>query len=147
MASISIININKPYILAGILFLSALAMMLLALAVSAAHIMAMDPLFPWLVATSMLLLFAVSCSLLSLRADTFAKYWGLSVYSYVGLAFMNGTAARFVSGIPIAEAGTYKWIFIVVTIGFLVFLSLVNAVRGIVQFAEREEWNQPRQRK
>lgn len=39
---------------------------------------------------------------------------------------------------------TYRWIYIVVTFGFLVFLSMVNFMKKIVEFAEKEEWNQPR---
>ena len=44
------------------------------------------------------------------------------------------------------EAGPYKWIYIVVTIGYLVFLCILSAMRKIVDFAQREEWNQPRLR-
>jgi len=32
------------------------------------------------------------------------------------------------------------------TVGYLVILSIVSAMKNIVNFAEREEWNEPRQR-
>ena len=107
---------------------------------------AVDNLFPWTVAAALTLLFAILNSLMSLKARNAGKYWGTSVYSYMGLAVSNGVAAWLFSGIPIGEAGTYKWIFFVVTFGFLVFLSMVNFMKKIVQFAEKEEWNQPRKR-
>ena len=94
-----------------------------------------------------MLLFALLNSLMSLRADSFAKYWGHSVYSYMGLALCSGMAAWLFSGIPLRDAGTYRWIFIVVTLGFLVFLSMANFMKNIVRYAEREEWNEPRKRK
>lgn len=34
----------------------------------------------------------------------------------------------------------------VVTFGYLVFLSIVGFIKRIVEFAQREEWNQPRPR-
>lgn len=43
------------------------------------------------------------------------------------------------SGIAIGQAGSYKFIYLVVSVGFLVFLSLINMVKKIVNFAEREE--------
>lgn len=106
-----------------------------------------DPLFPWSVGTAFLLLFAVFTSLMSLNADSSLQYWGRSVYAFLGLAFFNGLAAWLFSGVPLGEAHSYRWIYIVVTIGFLVFLSVVNLMKKIVQFAEKEEWNQPRRRR
>lgn len=106
-----------------------------------------EPLFAWSIATAFMLLFALFNSLMSLRADSFARYWGRSMYAYIGLALCTGLAAWLFSGIPLREAGTYRWIYIVVTVGFLVFLSMINFMKKIVEFAEREEWNQPRNRR
>ncbi|MCC6462002.1 MAG: hypothetical protein IT260_16125 [Saprospiraceae bacterium] len=106
-----------------------------------------DQLFPWSVATAFLLLFAVFNSLMSLNADSFMQYWGRSIYSFLGLAFLNGVAAWLVSGVRLNDAQSYRWIYIVVTFGFLVFLTLVNLMKKIVQFAQREEWDQPRRRR
>ena len=47
----------------------------------------------------------------------------------------------------ITEAGSYPWIFIVVSFGYLVFLSLMAVLRTVVDFAQREEWTQPRIRR
>jgi len=68
------------------------------------------------------------------------------MYSYLALAFATSMAAWGFSGIPLREAGSYRWIYIVVTVGFIVFLSMVNFMKMIVRFAEKEEWNQPRKR-
>ena len=100
----------------------------------------------WSIATAFMLLFALLNSIASLSADSSTKYWGASMYSYIGLAVCTGLAAWFFSGVPVGEAESYKSIYLVVTIGFLVFISMVNFMKRIVNFAEREEWSQPRKK-
>lgn len=107
-------------------------------------LLAIQDRFPWMVAASFMLLFAMFNSIFSIAAKNRAQYWGASIYSFLGLAGAAGTTAYLISGLSLGEAGSYWWIFIVVTIGYLVFVSLVGAMRFIVEFAQREEWNQPR---
>jgi hypothetical protein len=139
-------NIHKPPVQAGTILAAGLLLMVLAWLLTVSKLYAQDPLFPWSVSSAFMLLFAILNSLMSLRADSFMKYWGTSMYSYMILAFCSGTAAWLFSGIPLGEAGSYRWIFIVVSVGFLVFLSIVNFMKQIVQFAEREVWTQPRRK-
>lgn len=106
-----------------------------------------EELYAWSIATAFTLLFAIFNSILSLNADNSMRYWAGSMYSYLALAFANGLAAWAFSGIRLSDAGSYRWIYIVITVGFLVFMSMVNFMKKIVEYAEREEWNQPRQRR
>ena len=106
-----------------------------------------DKLLPWSFALSFLLLFAVANALFSLTADSDLKYFGRSIYAFLGLAFINGLLAWLFSGVSLDDAGSYKSLFLVVLIGFLVFISIVNAMKRIVRFAEKEEWNEPRNRR
>lgn len=136
-----------PFIQAAIFLGAAVVFMLLTLLFNQTGWYTVDRLFPWSVATAMLLLYALFNSLMSLNAASSLKYWGRSVYGFIGLAFANGLAAWVFSGVPLGEAQSYRWIYIVVTIGFLVFLTMVNLMRKIVSFAEKEEWNAPRRRR
>ena len=131
---------------AGLVFAAALLLMLGGVALDKLNWMAMDPLYPWSIATAFMLLFALLNSISSLQHDNFAKYWGASMYSYLGLGATSGVAAWLCSGIPLNEAQSYKFIYIVITFGFLFFLSMVNMLKRIVNFAEKEEWNQPRKK-
>lgn len=140
-------KLNHPIYQAIFVFLAALLLQIGNWLVGLISPDSTDPLFPWSVATAFMLFFAIMNSLLSLRADSFAKYWQASMYSYMALALGSGLIAWGFSGISVGKAGTYKWIYVVVTFGFLVALSLINFVKTIVKFAEREEWNQPRQKK
>jgi drug/metabolite transporter (DMT)-like permease len=143
---IDITNLTPPK-QAILVFAAGLSIMGGALLLDKTGLMEMDRLFPWTVATGLLLFFGLFNSLSSLQSDSFAKYWGVSMYSYLGLAVAFGLAAWLSSGVPIGEAESYKFIYLVVTFGFLVFLSMVNLMKNIVNFAEREEWSQPRRKK
>ncbi|MEM9261041.1 MAG: hypothetical protein AAGA62_15465 [Bacteroidota bacterium] len=103
--------------------------------------------FPWMSAASFLLLFALFNSVFSVTSENLMKYWGRSIYCFVGLAAGAAGFAWLMSSLTMDEAGSYRWIYIVVAIGYLVFLSMMATLRKIVDFAQREEWNQPRQRR
>ena len=105
------------------------------------------PRFPWMTAAAFMLFFAMFNSVFSLSSKNMMKYWGKSIYSYLGLAAASGMVAYLFSSIPIGEAGSYRWIYFVLTIGYLVFLSMMAFMRRVVDFAQREEWNHPRIRR
>lgn len=139
-------KLDRPPIQALAILLAALFIMTIGWGFTASGIMAFEPLFAWSIGAALMLFYALMNSLLSIRAVSFVKYWGASIYSYLALAFCTSMAAWGFSGIPLREAGSYRWIYIVVTIGFIVFLSMVNMMKIIVKFAEKEEWNSPRKR-
>ena len=139
-------NITPPK-QALLVFAGGLVLMLGGVALDKMGVMGMERLYPWTSATGFMLLFAIFNSIMCMTADSFAKYWGISMYSYLALAAVLGLSAWLCSGVPLGEAESYKSIYIVVTFGFLVFLSMVNAMKNIVNFAEKEDWSQPRKRK
>jgi uncharacterized membrane protein YtjA (UPF0391 family) len=100
--------------------------------------------FPWMTAAVFMLCFSVFNSVLSLKVKKPTIYFARSVYSFLILAIMGAILAYLFSGLAIGEAGSYQWIFIVVTICYLIFLTMVNLMKKIVDFAMKEEWNQPR---
>ncbi len=100
--------------------------------------------FPWMTACSFLLCFALFNSVFSLSAESMVKYWGKSIYSFLGLAFVSGFLAYLFSNKALSEAGSYWWIYIVVAVGYFVFLGMMAFMRTVVEFAQKEEWNQPK---
>ena len=102
--------------------------------------------FGYQIAATALLLFGVANALFSLGSVNINKYWSESFVSYLLLAGLGLLVARVLTGLWIGEAGSYKWIYTVLTFGYLVILSIMSAIRGIVNFAEKEEWSQPRER-
>lgn len=137
---------DRPPIQAIATFGVAFFLMGLGWLSTALGVMEVDRLYAWSIGAAFMLFFALMNSLLSLKAPSFVKYWGVSIYSYIGLGLGTSLLAWGFSGIPLKEAESYRWIYIVVTVGFIVFLTLVNLMKVIVKFAEKEEWNQPRKR-
>lgn len=103
-----------------------------------------EPRYFWNVSASFLLFFSMLNSLLSLLAKSTDNYWGKSILSYLALAILGGVAAKIFSSLSINEAGTYRWLYIVLTAGYLVFLSIIRMVRKIIEYAQHEDWQEPR---
>lgn len=100
--------------------------------------------FPWMTTAAFLLFFAMFNSIFALSTKNMNQYWNRSVASFVVLVLMSGGLAYLTSGIWIDDAGSYRWIYIVVSIGYVIFLSMMTFMKNIVEFAQKEEWNQPR---
>ena len=102
--------------------------------------------FGYQLAATVLLMFGVANALMSLTTSNVNRYWGASFISYLLLAALGLGVAYLLSGLWISEAGYYRWIYAVLTFGYLALLSIVSMIRGIINFAEHEEWSQPRKR-
>lgn len=135
-----------PVRLAGLLLIASFVIMLLGKAVSLGGGNT-EPRFAWLTAATFLLVFAMFNAIFSVSSKSMVKYWSRSVYSFLGLALISGCLAWLFSGLRISEAGSYRWIFGVITFGYLVFISMMAFMRQIVDFAQKEEWNHPRIRR
>ncbi len=95
--------------------------------------------FYWQIALSLLLFYAVSCSLISLKSDDDKLNWTQSMLSFIIVAVLGGFSSQFFSGIHIYDAGSYFWLYKVVAFGFLVFLSIVGLIKKVVEFAQVED--------
>lgn len=104
------------------------------------------PKFYWMCACAFLLVYAIFNSVISLRVENSANYWGSSVTMFTLLAVLSGLIAYVFSGIGVYDAGSYSFIYVVVTIGYLVFISIMNLVKKIVNFAQKEVWLHPKLR-
>lgn len=138
------VNISNPIFQALIALTGVVLVDLIAEFLQWIGMVTLEPRFAYLTAASFLLCFAMFNAVLSLTAANTLQYWGKSIYSFLGLVLVSISLAWLLSGLRLSEAGSYWWILIVVTFGYLVFLALVNTIRNIVNFAQKEEWNQPR---
>jgi hypothetical protein len=136
-----------PVIQAAVTLGAVILFVLVAKLINLTGLMDVPQRFPWMTAASFMLLFAMGNSVFSLASENMLKYWGRSIYSYLGLAVLSGVVAYFSSSMSIDEAGSYRWIYLVLTVGYLVFLGMMAFMRQIVDFAQKEEWNHPRIRR
>jgi len=111
-----------------------------------AGIFTKDVTMPWTLAATSLLFFAIFNSVFSLSAKNDNSYWTKSFMAFAIYAALSGAVAYFVAGIAIEEIGPYKWIYIVITFVYLVFISIIGFMKKIVLFAQKEEWTKPMRR-
>lgn len=98
-----------------------------------------DPILFWVIGGAGVLFFALMNSVVSLGATDMNKYWFYSTASYVALAASCALMAFVFSGVAINDAGSFRWIFTVLTFGYLLILSLMRFLRKIVQVAQAED--------
>lgn len=135
-----------PWLQAAVVFAAMAVLTIFAKLLGMSGALHVSDRFPWLTAAAFQLFFALFNSIISLTAKNLNNYWGQSIPAFGVLAVGMGALAWLISGIPINEAGSYRWIFIAVTFSYLVFLSLMGFMKKIVDFAQKEEWNHPRMR-
>jgi len=95
--------------------------------------------FPWTVAAAFTFLFGIANSILSLAAKDQNKYWGGSIMCYMAVLVFGGFVAWLFSGLNVYEAKSFRWIYVVFTFGYLLFLCMVRAMRKIVQIAQEQD--------
>ena len=137
----------NPVLQAGVIFGVMFSLLVLSKVANWVGMADFQDRFPWIIAASFLLFYVIFNSIFSLSSRDLNQYWVRSILSYVSLSVASGLMAYLFSMVTFGEAGTIKWIFIVLTIVYLVFLSIVRFMKNIVEFAEREEWHQPKKRK
>ena len=92
----------------------------------------------WIVCGTGMLVFALFNSIISLSIKTdMNQYWTRSTGVYVVLMVIGSCLAWFFSGLTIEESGSFKWIFMVVTFGYLLFLSLMRFIKKVVFIAQQ----------
>lgn len=132
---------------AGFVFALSVGTLVIAKIIQSAGLSEFQEYFPWTIATSFMLFFIIFNTIFSLSSPDMNKYWVRSVACYSALAIVSGGTAYLFSSIPFGEAGTFKWLFIVFSVSYLIFLSIVRFMRNIVEFAEKEDWQAPKKRK
>jgi hypothetical protein len=96
-------------------------------------------LMPWVAMCGSVLFYALANSVLGLSASSYPLYWMHSIIGFAGLLIVGGLIAWQMSGVGIYDAGSVSWIYVVFTLGYLVFLSIVNLIKFFVFLAERSD--------
>jgi len=126
---------KNPIYQAILIFGIALSLALLEKLANVIGFMDSKPNSPWIVMTSFVLFFAIANSILSLRTQNINKYWVVSIITFIVYVACSGFIAATLSGMSFDEAGSFRWIFMVLSFGYLVFLSIVRLIRQIVEYA------------
>ena len=93
----------------------------------------------WITSGAFLLFFAVVCSVFSFSSPNPMKYYGQAITSFLLVAILGGLSAYYFSDIALSEAGSFSWIYTVLAVIFVVFLTIVNLMRKIVEIAKKQD--------
>ncbi len=137
----------NPFLQGGCVLAINIVIMLLAKIINSSGVTSVSPGFYWQIIGTAMLCYAVFNSIFSLSTNNINQYWLQSIFSFGVMVGVSALVAHFLSGQSITEAGPYKAIFTVLTFGYLVFLSIMNFMKNIVNYAEQEDWQAPKKRK
>jgi hypothetical protein len=133
-------RLNNPFWQGGTVFTFVAFAMLVLKGLEVSKNMDFSPHSFWVVCGTGMLVYALFSSILSLGVEgDMNAYWTRSTASYVLLMVLGGCLAWLFSGLMIDEAASFKWIFMVVTFGYLLFLSLMRFMRKVVILAQQED--------
>lgn len=133
------LSLKEPFVLAGLILVICLVAMCLTKSFDAWFGFTINPRSYWMLSGAALLLFSIFNCVLYLLLSSSIKYWFKSTLSYVLLIILLTLSATFFSGFGIEEAGSYRWIFMVLTLGYLIFISIVQIIRKLVEFAQKDD--------
>ncbi len=93
----------------------------------------------WTNAVAMILFYIIVNSLVSLASEKPIEYVRNSIYTFLGICIIGGLISWAISGQTIDEAGSFKWLFVVLSLGYLIFLSIISTMKFIVKLAQKQD--------
>ena len=94
---------------------------------------------PWIVSTAMILLFIVVNTVVALRIENILPYWSFSLLFYFGLLAVAYGWCYLLTGKHIDEVGSFRWIWMVLTMVYFVFFIITRTMKRIVDLAIRQD--------
>jgi hypothetical protein len=129
----------NPIFQAGVVLCILITVMVVLFALKSSGSMDVDNRAFWVIGGATTLFFGIFNSVISLAASDMNVYWFRATASYTVLMVASGCLAFLFSGLTMEEAGSFKYIYMVLTFGYLLILSIMRFMRKIVQVAQIED--------
>lgn len=98
-----------------------------------------NPMRIWLLATSMLLFYVFLSSIYCFKAKDRLLYYRQSTIAFVLIGIVLVATAQLFSGIQLSNAQSHQWIIIVISLVYLVFMTIIALIRKIVDIAIKQD--------
>lgn len=98
-----------------------------------------NTIYYWEIAFAILMCFSLFNAIFSIPFLKRTLYFRNSIFCYVGVATISGLLAFWFSGISLEQSGSFKWLYIVFTFSYLLIISIVNAMRKIIEIAKKQD--------
>jgi|GEM_PF-243204 len=93
----------------------------------------------WEASLVILMAFGLFNAVFSIPYKDQLTYFRNSIFSYALVAAVGILLATWFSGVSIGESGSFRWLYAVFTFSYLVFVSIVNAMRKIIEIAKKQD--------
>ncbi len=120
-------------------FAMLLAMYAMTFLVQMSGITEVNPMLYWEFLFMLILIYSLTNCIFFFAYKNENIYWLYSLIVYVLIAGGGGLIAYLVSGLPLNEAGSFRWLYVVFTIGYIVFLTIVRLMRVIIVWAKKKD--------
>ncbi|WP_236975661.1 hypothetical protein [Membranihabitans maritimus] len=132
-------NYRRPYEMAAGLYIVCLLIFGLQYAFSSSGSHNENLMEVWLYGSVACLIFAFFGSVTLLFAENFKRHWNQAIVSYIVLISVHILISGLISGVGITETDNYRRILIVVTIAFLVFISIAGLIKRFETWSKRQD--------
>lgn len=93
----------------------------------------------WEAVFTVLLAYMLFNAMLSFPYKKRSQYFVRSLMAYAAIVFSGALLANWFSGITMDEAGSFRWLYLLLSFCYLVFLSIANAMWKIIEMAKKED--------
>lgn len=94
---------------------------------------------PWIVSTAMILLFIIINTVVALRIDNVLPYWSFSIITYLAILAFSYAWCYLLTGKHIDEVGSFRWLWMVLTMVYLVFFIITRTMKRIMDVAIKQD--------
>lgn len=93
----------------------------------------------WIVGTAMIFCFIIINSVVALRTEPILPYWSKSILIFVGLLAFTYGWCYLLTGKQIDDVGSFRWLWIVLTMVYFVFFIIARSMKRIVDIANEQD--------
>ncbi|MEP7195610.1 MAG: hypothetical protein ABI851_03775 [Saprospiraceae bacterium] len=93
----------------------------------------------WAICPTLLLFYILLNIVFGFKNENINNYYRNSIYGFVGFLALDIIFCQFLTGQGVSEVKSIKWIIFVFGIVYLVFLSILNLIRFILQLVLKQD--------
>jgi hypothetical protein len=94
---------------------------------------------PWIVATAMILCYVILNTLVALRVEPIIPYVIVSVILFFALLAFSYLWCYMLSGKHIDDVGSFRWLWFVLALVYMVFFAIARSMKRIVDIANKQD--------
>jgi uncharacterized membrane protein len=130
-----------PLKLLGVVFIFFLVFVAVLYTLQSTDTIDPKPVRYWEAAFTSVMIFIIFSSALSFSYPNKTKYFMFAIISFLILMISTGILAAFISGqhIDVGGAGSFRWMYVMLTFSYLVLLAIVNSMFKILEFVKKQD--------